>query len=73
MSGYGRPSLEQARMNARKVARTAIRLKHSIEADNELNALMPVLDRELAKMLQNGQTPRLGMADIERLLEVGDE
>lgn len=73
MSGYGRPSLEQARMNARKVARQAIRLKHSIAADNELNEVMPILDIELAKMIQQGKTPRLGLSDIERLISSEEE
>ena len=72
MSAYGRPSLEQARINARKVARIAIRAKHSIAADNELNEVMPLLDIELAKMVQQGRTPKLGLADIERLIS-GDE
>jgi hypothetical protein len=32
-----RTEIEQARANALKVVRTAVRLRHSIEADNELN------------------------------------
>ncbi len=32
-----RTDIEQARANALKVVRTAVRLRHSIEADNELN------------------------------------
>jgi hypothetical protein len=68
MSAYGKPSLEQAQFNARKVARTVIRLKHTIEADNELNEVMPILERRLALMAMNGQVPALTMGDIERVV-----
>lgn len=68
MSAYGKPSLEQAIVNARKVARSAIRLKHSIAADNELNEVMPVLELRLERMLQEGRIPQLSMADIEQVI-----
>jgi hypothetical protein len=73
MSAYGRPSLEQSVVNARKVARAAIRLKHSIQADNELNVIMPVLERRLEKMLHEGAVPALSMSDIEQVVFGGDE
>lgn len=69
MSAYGKPSLEQAIVNTRKVARTAIRLKHSIEADNELNEVMPLLELKLERMLQEGHIPALTMGDIENVIE----
>lgn len=72
-NGYGKPSLEQARVNARKVARTVIRLKYAIAADNELNEVMPILDRRLEVMLQNGQVPSLTMGDIEQVINGGGE
>lgn len=68
MTMYGRSDLEQARINARKVARSAIRLKHSVAADNELNELMPRLERRLNEMLQQGLIPAMTHADIEELL-----
>lgn len=71
MSAYGRPSLEQSAVNAKKVARTVIRLKHSIEADNELNEVMPILERRLAAMQQEGLVPALTMGDIEKVVNGG--
>ncbi len=68
MSAYGRSDLEQAIVNARKVARSAIRLKHSIAADNELNAVLPILEHRLGEMLQQGRIPEMTTADIEELL-----
>jgi len=68
MGAYGKTDLEQALVNARKVARSAIRLRHSIAADNELNAVMPVLERRLSAMLQQGQVPAMTVTDIEDLL-----
>lgn len=68
MSAYGRAGIEQSIINARKVARAAIRLKHSIEADNELNDIMPLLERRLVAMAQEGEVPSLTMGDIEQVL-----
>jgi hypothetical protein len=66
VSAYGKPSLIQSAANARKVARTFIRLKHSVAADNELNEVMPVLEMMLERMLHEGKVPALSMADIEK-------
>lgn len=68
MSQYGKPSLIQAQKNAEKIARTAIRLKHSIAADNELNEVMPLLASRLNDMLQMGRVPRLTMGEIEQIV-----
>lgn len=73
MTAYGRPSLIQAQKNAEKIARSAIRLKHSIAADNELNEVMPVLAERLAAMLQTGRIPRLTMGEIEDIVNRVDE
>lgn len=69
MSAYGRSDLEQAVINARKVARSAIRLKHSVAADNELNEVMPRLERRLSEMLQQGRIPSMTTTEIEGLLD----
>jgi hypothetical protein len=73
VTAYGRPSLIQAQKNAEKIARSAIRLKHSIAADNELNEVMPVLAERLAAMLQTGRIPRLTMGEIEDIVNRVDE
>jgi len=68
MSAYGRTDLEQSIVNARKVARSAVRLKYSIAADNELNEVMPILERRLADMLQQGRVPAMSTGDIEAII-----
>lgn len=69
MSAYGKTDLEQAVANHRKVARTAIRLKHSIAADEELNRLMPELERVLAAQLAQGRVEAMSVDDILALAE----
>jgi hypothetical protein len=71
MSAYGRVALEQAVVNHKKIVRTAIRLRHSIEADNELNDIMPVVERKLRAMQQQGLIPSMDLADVMKLLDEG--
>ncbi|MCC6311351.1 MAG: hypothetical protein IT345_10595 [Trueperaceae bacterium] len=66
--GYG-PSLEQAFRNHVKVARAAIRLKHSIAADNELAVLLPALKVRLEAGMQEGRIPELTIADLLAMVE----
>jgi len=66
------PSLEQAILNHRKVVRAAIRLKHSIEADNELAVVMPVITARLAAMVQQGLIPALSIAEVMDLAANGE-
>lgn len=40
-----------------KAARSAVRLKHSLAADAELNALLPELERRFDAQVQNGYLP----------------
>lgn len=47
----------QARANAIKVVRTAIRLKHALAADEELNQVLPVVVAEFNKSVQQGELP----------------
>ena len=49
-----RTEFEQARANALKTIRTAIRLKHSLEADKELNRVLPDFEKQFTKSYQNG-------------------
>jgi hypothetical protein len=48
---------EQQKYEMVKIARTAIRLSHSIAADRELNGLLPKLEMEFDKALMRGELP----------------
>lgn len=63
------PSLEQVVKNHVKVARAAVRLRHSIAADNELEQLIPVIRGRLAAQMQAGRIPELTVADMLALVE----
>ncbi len=58
-----RDSFEQFRADALKVARAAIRLKHSIAADNELNERLPDLEDRLTLAYQRGEGFELKAAE----------
>ena len=59
--------LEMAVLTSRKVARTAIRLKHSIAADYELNEKLAVLEAKLSEQAKSGEIPAYGALDLLRL------
>ena len=44
-----------------KAARSAIRLKHSLEADAELNDLLPRLEREFDSAISRGRLPEVAV------------
>lgn len=67
------PSLEQVMKNHQKVARAAIRLKHSIAADNELEHVMAALKVRLAEQAQEGRLMGMSVADMLRLVEGGED
>jgi hypothetical protein len=46
-----------------KAARSAVRLRHSIAADEELNELIPALDRAFMQAVARGELP-----DVARML-----
>ena len=48
-----------------KAVRAAVRLKHSIRADNDLNKVLPRVEREFYKRVQQGELP-----DAAAMLEV---
>lgn len=58
--------LEQQRANLMKAARAAIRLKHAIAADNEINEVLPELERRINTALLNGEAFEL---DVQSILE----
>lgn len=69
MPAYGKAAIEQAIINYRKVARNAIRLRHSIAADNELNEVMPAIERWLVAQAQQGYVPAATYGQVEALLD----
>lgn len=42
-----------------KAARSAVRLRHSLNADAELNELLPALEREFDKQVSRGTLPEV--------------
>lgn len=50
-------NVEQRRRNALKVVRAAIRVKHSIAADNELAEVLPEVERRFDAAVLRGQLP----------------
>lgn len=48
---------EQARVNTLKIIRAAVRLKHSIAADNELNEVLPEAEMRFDSAVQRGKLP----------------
>lgn len=49
--------VDQARANTLKVIRAAIRLKHSIAADEELNDVLPRAEAKFNAAVMRGQLP----------------
>lgn len=56
--------IELRRAALLKAARSAVRLRHSLEADAELNELLPELERRFHQSIQQGQLP--SVADMLR-------
>ena len=52
-----RDRVDQARANMLKIIRAAIRLKHSIAADEELNEVLPEAERRFNAATLKGQLP----------------
>lgn len=65
-----RTKIEQEFANRRKVVRTAVRLKHSLEADNELNDVLDETEKEFSKNVLKGLLPP--PLDIKKLLKLSD-
>lgn len=60
--------VDQARVNMLKIIRTAIRLRHSIAADEELNELLPMAEARFNAAVMKGQLPE--PLDIKRALKL---
>jgi hypothetical protein len=52
-----RDRVDQERANALKTIRTAVRLKHSLAADTELNEVLPKFEEEFNKAILEGDLP----------------
>lgn len=63
------PSLQQVYKNHVKTVRMAIRHKHSIAADNELEQVLPLVKAELDKQLQEGAIRGLSVGEMLALIE----
>lgn len=59
--------VEQARKNLAKTVRAAVRLRHSIAADEELNEVLPKALKAFDKAVQHGELP-----DPQQFLELVD-
>lgn len=58
--------IEMERARVSKITRAAIRLKHSLRADEELNKVLPDTLAEFDDALQSGELKRLyaGLSDL---------
>ena len=56
-----------------KATRTLIRLKHSLNADEELNEVLPKTLDEFTKSLQSGELKQLASITIDEVLNAGNE
>ena len=52
-----RDKVDQARANMLKTIRTAVRLKHALAADDELNDVLPAAEIEFNRSVQLGELP----------------
>jgi len=64
MAQPSRDELDQAIFEAIKVARSAIRLRKSIEADRELNTKLPQIREIVTEAYQNGLALDLDVAAL---------
>jgi hypothetical protein len=63
-----RDKVDQARAEMLKTVRTAIRLKHSLAADRELNDVLPEAERKFNAAVMKGELP--GPLDVKALLNL---
>ena len=59
--------MERAKIN--KIVRTLVRLKHSLNADEELNRVLPPKLQEFDTALQNGELKTTHTKLLEEILE----
>lgn len=63
-----RDKVDQARANTLKVIRSAVRLKYSIMADDELNEVLPKAEARFNSAVMRGELPE--PIDIKKALGV---
>jgi hypothetical protein len=63
-----RDKVEQARANTLKVIRMAVRLKHSIAADEELNEVLPRAEAKFNAAVNRGELP--APLDVKKALGI---
>ena len=63
-----RDKVDQARANLLKTIRTAIRLKYSLMADEELNDVLPEAEKKFNAAVMRGQLP--DPVDVKKVLRV---
>lgn len=61
-----RDKVDQARVDMLKVIRAAVRLKHSIAADNELNEVLPRAEARFNAAVMAGRLPN--PVDVKKAL-----
>jgi hypothetical protein len=65
-----RPEQEQAKVNAMKVARVAIRLKHMIDADTEINEVLPMIEDAITELQSKGRAWKMLPGSLEVVEDV---
>lgn len=63
---FHKERVDQARANMLKVIRAAVRLKHSLAADEELNEVLPRAEKKFNEAIHRGGLP--APLDIKRVL-----
>lgn len=69
MSAKARSDMEQAILNNIKLARTMVRARYSVLADEELNELLPEIRRKLEAQAQSGQVIGLTADEVRAIIE----
>lgn len=64
--------IEQDLANRLKIARTLIRLKHSIAADNELNEKLEAAEKKFWKTVHQGKLPAVSISPdaLDKIFDV---
>ena len=60
--------VEMERARITKITRTLVRLKHSLNADDEINDLLPDKLSEFEKGIHNGELKYLGLTSLDEVL-----
>jgi hypothetical protein len=63
-----RDKVDQARADLLKTVRTAVRLKHSLAADRELNEVLPEAERKFNAAIMKGELP--SPLDVKKLMDL---